>query len=184
VSSLLFGFCLLLVLVGLYLWARRRATSIREQAAAREQAAMAMMLGATPSGDKPRKAELPTPSADEIDHAALIRQAHGIAAQGGDNAPGAHSLPPIDYEQSAPQVNRELTPAEQAAAGLDPIEELISQIMVDEASRPPSPRVAPPAPVVEPKRARAGSRSAPRDTSPMLDSMAPSVPLRDLVLAW
>lgn len=183
-SSLLFGFCLLLVLVGLYLWARRRATLIREQAAAREQAAMAMMLGATPSGDKPRKAELATPAADEIDHAALIRQAHGLAAQGGDNAPGAHSLPPIDYEQSAPQVNRELTPAEQAAAGLDPIEELISQIMVDEASRPPSPRAAPPAPVVEPKRARAGSRAAPRDSSPMLDSMAPSVPLRELVLAW
>jgi hypothetical protein len=56
--------------------------------------------------------------------------------------------------------------------------------MVDEASRPPSPRAAPPAPVVEPKRARAGSRAAPRDSSPMLDSMAPSVPLRELVLAW
>ncbi len=185
VSSLLFGFCLLLVLVGLYLWARWRAASIREQAARREQAAMAMMLSSASSGDKPRKEASAPPAADEIDHAALIRQAHGLAAQPGGGAPGAHSLPPIDYEQNTPPAERELTPAEQAAAGLDPIEELISQIMVDEASRPPSPRVAPPAPApVERKRARAGARAAARDTSPMLDSMAPSVPLRELVLAW
>jgi hypothetical protein len=185
VSSLLFGFCLLLVLVGLYLWARRRASSIKEQAAQREQAAMAMMLSSASSGDKPRKetAAASPPAADEIDHAALIRQAHGLAAQGGAGAQGSHSLPPIDYEQNTPPAERELSPAELAAAGLDPIEELISQIMVDEPSRPPSPRVAPPAPV-ERKRARAGARSAPREGSPMLDSMAPSVPLRELVLAW
>ena len=187
VSSLLFGFCLLLVLVGLYLWARRRALSIKEQAARREQAAMAMMLSSASPGDKPRKetAAAALPAADEIDHAALIRQAHGLAAQAGAGAPGSHSLPPIDYEQNTAPAERELTPAEQAAAGLDPIEELISQIMVDESSRPPSPRVAPPAPApVERKRARAGARSAAREGSPMLDSMAPSVPLRELVLAW
>ncbi len=188
VSSLLFGFCLLLVLVGLYLWARRRASSIREQAAHREQAAMAMMLSSASTGDKPRKEVVAPPAAEEIDHAALIRQAHGVAAQHvGGAATNPRSLPPIDYEQNSPPAGRELTPAEQAAAGLDPIEELISQIMVDDVSRPPSPRAVPPAPApapVERKRPRASARSAPRDSSPMLDSMAPSVPLRELVLAW
>lgn len=187
-SSLLFGFCLLLVLVGLYLWARRRASSIREQAAHREQAAMAMMLSSASTGDKPRKEVVAPPAAEEIDHAALIRQAHGVAAQHvGGAATNPRSLPPIDYEQNSPPAGRELTPAEQAAAGLDPIEELISQIMVDDVSRPPSPRAVPPAPApapVERKRPRASARSAPRDSSPMLDSMAPSVPLRELVLAW
>jgi hypothetical protein len=190
VSSLLFGFGLLLVLVGLYLWARRRALTIREQAAHREQAAMAMMLSSASAPDRAERAEkaekpprdVPPPAAaDDIDHAELIRQAHGMAAQ---QPAENRDLPPIDYERSTPVSERELSPAEQAAAGLDPIEELISQIMVDDRGRPqPSPRPVPP-PKPEPKRARAGTRAAARDGSPMLDSMAPSVPLRELVLAW
>jgi uncharacterized iron-regulated membrane protein len=51
VSSLLFGLGLLAIVVGLYLWARRRADAIRQQAAHREQAAMAMMLG----GNEPKR---------------------------------------------------------------------------------------------------------------------------------
>jgi len=186
VSSLLFGFGLLFVLVGLYLWARRRASTIREQAAHREQAAMAMLLSSSSSPDKPEKSEkprkeAPTPATDEIDHAALIRQAHGLAAQ---QPSENHDLPPIDYERVVPD-GRELSPAEQAAAGMDPIEELISQIMVDDRVRPqPGTRTAVQPSRPEPRRPRAATRTTARDGSPMLDSMAPSVPLRELVLAW
>lgn len=172
VSSLLFGLALLVVLIGLYLWARRRADSIRQQAAQREQAAMAMVLSAPPAAEKPKQKEV-----EQIDHAALIRQAHGEAAEQ-DKA--SKDLPPIEYDRR-PNAERELTPAEDAAAGLDPIEELISQIMVDD----PNPRaraVAPPA--REPRRPTAAARAAVREATPMLDSMAPSVPLRELVLAW
>jgi hypothetical protein len=160
VSSLLFGIGLLVVLAGLYLWARRRAETIRQHAAQREQAAMAMMLGA-PSAENKRSKPAPSPPAEEIDHAALIRQAHGEAAEQ-DNA--SKDLPPIEYEVKGKEA-RQLTPAEEAAAGLDPIEELISQIMVDDGGRRPA-------------------RAAARDATPMLDSMAPTVPLRELVLAW
>lgn len=182
VSSLLFGIGLLVVLVGLYLWARRRAEAIRLQAAQREQAAMSMMLGSS-SPEAKAKAGKATPAApvEEIDHAALIRQAHGEAAEQ-DQA--SKDLPPIEYDQKRPGSSRNMTPAEEAAAGLDPIEELISQIMVDDSGRPAAPaRVSAPPPP-EPKRANAASRAAARELTPMLDSMAPSVPLRELVLAW
>jgi hypothetical protein len=169
----------LAVLAGLYLWARRRSETIRKQAAQREQAAMAMMLGSSAPG--PKAARPSPPVAEEVDHAALIRQAHGEAAEQ-DKA--SKDLPPIEYERKASASTRELTPAEAAAAGLDPIEELISQIMVDDSSRrAPPPRVSPP-PAPEPKRASAAARAAAREGTPMLDSMAPSVPLRELVLAW
>jgi hypothetical protein len=178
VSSLLFGVGLLVVLAGLYLWARRRAEAIRQQAAQREQAAMAMMLNASSS---PEKSAKPAPAPVEIDHAALIRQAHGEAAEQ-DQA--SKDLPPLEYDEKRRDAARDLTPAEEAAAGLDPIEELISQIMVDDSSRRvAAPRASPPA-APEPKRPNAAARAAARDASPMLDSMAPSVPLRELVLAW
>lgn len=172
VSSLLFGLALLVVLIGLYLWARRRADSIRQQAAQREQAAMAMVLSAPPAAEKPKQKEV-----EQIDHAALIRQAHGEAAEQ-DKA--SKDLPPIEYDRRPPE--REMTPAEDAAAGLDPIEELISQIMVDDPNPRASRAVAPPA--REPRRPTAAARAAGREATPMLDSMAPSVPLRELVLAW
>jgi len=172
VSSLLFGLALLVVLIGLYLWARGRSDSIRQQAAQREQAAMAVMLSASPAAEKPKQKE-----AAEIDHAALIRQAHGEAAEQ-DKA--SKDLPPIEYDRR-PTPERDMTPAEEAAAGLDPIEELISQIMVDD----PNPRArAVPPPAQEPRRPTAAARAAVREATPMLDSMAPSVPLRELVLAW
>jgi len=189
VSSLLFGIGLLVVLVGLYLWARRRADSIRQLAAQREQAAMAAMLGGMPTEPPQKAADAPAP-AEEIDHAALIRQAHSAAADTQDDP--NKTLPPIEYRpkddpEAAP---REMTPAEDAAAGMDPIEELISQIMVDDSGRRAlSERVngsqaAPRAAAPEPKRPSAAARAAAREATPMLDSMAPSVPLRELVLAW
>ena len=173
VSSLLFGLALLVVLIGLYLWARRRSDSIRQQAAQREQAAMAVMLSASPAAGKPKQKEV-----EEIDHAALIRQAHGEAAEQ-DKA--SKDLPPIEYDRR-PTPEREMTAAEEAAAGLDPIEELISQIMVDDPNPRAARAVAPPA--REPRRPTAAARAAVREATPMLDSMAPSVPLRELVLAW
>ena len=178
-SSLLFGIGVLVVLAGLYLWARRRADSIRQQAAQREQAAMAQMLSG-PAGEPKPNRPAPAPVAEEIDHAALIRKAHGEAAEQ-DNA--SKDLPPIEYDlKKTLERGRALTPAEEAAAGLDPIEELISQIMVDDTARRPARAVSPPAP--EPKRPSAAARAAARENAPMLDSMAPSVPLRELVLAW
>jgi hypothetical protein len=158
VSSLLFGIGLLVVLVGLYLWARRRAEAIRHQAAQREQAAMAMMLGSSAPEAKASKA--PAAPVEEIDHAALIRQAHGEAAEQ-DQA--SKDLPPIEYDRKLPGSPRNMTPAEEAAAGLDPIEELISQIMVDDSGRRAAPaRVSAPPPP-EPKRANAASRAAARE---------------------
>ena len=188
VSSLLFGIGLLVVLAALYVWARRRADAIRQQSAQREQAAMAAMLGGVPT-EPPQPAAHPPAPAEEIDHAALIRQAHA-AAEPGDEA--NRTLPPIEYRpkddpEAAP---REMTPAEVAAAGMDPIEELISQIMVDDSGRramservngPPAAARTPPS---QPRRPSAAARAAARDATPMLDSMAPSVPLRELVLAW
>jgi hypothetical protein len=178
VASLLFAIGVVVVLAGLILWARRRAAAIRAQAAAREQAAMAMMLSsAGKPGDAPARALEP---AEEIDHAALIRAAHGEAAEQ-DHA--AKDLPPIEYRRTQPGAARALTPAEEAAADLDPIEDLISQIMVDDSRRRTPVRAAPP-PAPEPKRPNAAARAAARDASPMLDAMAPSVPLREVVLAW
>lgn len=189
VSSLLFGIGLLVVLAALYVWARRRADAIREHSAQREQAAMAAMLGGMPSEPPHKAASAPAP-AEEIDHAALIRQAHGAAA--GPQDESGRTLPPIEYRpkvdpEAAP---REMTPAEAAAAGMDPIEELISQIMVDDSGRRAmAERVngaahAARAAAAQPKRPTAATRAAARDGTPMLDSMAPSVPLRELVLAW
>jgi hypothetical protein len=181
VSSLLFGLGLLAVLVGLYLWARRRSDSIRQQAAQREQAAMAMMLGSSAGGAK--AAAAPAAPAEEVDHAALIRQAHAAAEKAEEDA-ASKELPPIEYDQRRSEPTRPMTPAEEAAAGLDPIEELISQIMVDDGGRRAvAARVSPPPPP-EPRRAPAAVRAAARESTPMLDSMAPSVPLRELVLAW
>jgi hypothetical protein len=174
-ASLLFAVGVIVVLAGLVLWARRRAEGIRAQAAAREQAALAMMLSTEKNAVAKPVASEP---AEEIDHAALIRAAHGEAAEQ-DKA--AKDLPPIEYRRTAAERPRALTPAEEAAADLDPIEDLISQIMVDDPRRKPA-RAAPPAPP-EPKRPPAAARAPVRE-SPMLDAMAPSVPLRELVLAW
>ena len=150
---------------------------------------MAAMLGGAPTEPPQKTPSAPAP-AEEIDHAALIRQAHSVAA-GPQDDPN-RTLPPIEYRpkddpEAAP---REMTPAEAAAAGMDPIEELISQIMVDDSGRRalsdrvngsgPHARAAAP----QPKRPSAAARAAAREATPMLDSMAPSVPLRELVLAW
>ena len=61
VSSLLFAVGVLVTLIGLLFWARRRAASIRERAAEREQEAMAMLL-ASGRRDPAAAAEVATPN--------------------------------------------------------------------------------------------------------------------------
>lgn len=202
--SVLFGVIVVVVLGGLYAWVRHRSEKLRHDATERERAAMAALL----AGDKAaelaaaRKAA-PAPEA-AFDLAAEIRAAHQQAGtmpliddqdgegQGAANPAQSRDLPPIDYDQAGPLASRELGPVEDAAVGLDPIEDLISQIMVDEAGRPaarmraptsrtaarPSEAVAALAPVALAPRA-----SFAATPSPASESTA-RVPLRELVLAW
>ena len=184
-STILFSVGVVLTLIGLLFWARRRAAAIRERAAEREQQAMAMLLASGRSN--PADAAEPSPPEEGVGlpkpigrlledtasekAAAAAREAARIAREEGE----PKDLPPIDYSEA----RRGPTAAEQAAAGLDPIEDLISQIMVD----PPTgrhrraqarPRVAErPAPVPAPIEAR-----------PTPESIGAGVPLRELVLAW
>ncbi len=116
--------------------------------------------------------------------AAAARHAAAAKAEATDKA--KHELPPIEYGHTKPRSKSKRehahngshlpTPAEQAAADLDPIEELISQIMVHEPehrSQARSPAALPsPARTVEPPSER------------KRDQMAGNVPLRELVLAW
>ncbi|HEY6598462.1 MAG TPA: hypothetical protein VIZ30_04085 [Pseudomonadales bacterium] len=175
--SVLFGVIVLAVVAGLFVWARRRAEGIRQSAAQREQAALAAML-ATGKNSEPAEAA--------IDIEAAIRAAHArVEAKNHVTPPVAEprdkELPPIEYERNGTRASRELTPAEDAASGLDPIEDLISQIMVDDSGkRSVNARPAAPPRPVAPRRASPPTR----EPTPMLDSMAPSVPLRELVLAW
>jgi hypothetical protein len=184
VSSLLFSVGILITLIGLLFWARRRASVIRERSAAREQEAMAMLLAA---GSRPQDAPEPQPSMDGLPKpigrlleddatakaAAAAREAARIAREEGR----VKDLPPLELHET-PVAPRAPTPAEQAAADLDPIEELISQIMVDpprsKKSVPASPRA------VERRR----PLPAPVESLPKPDSIGFGVPLRELALAW
>jgi hypothetical protein len=184
VSSLLFSVGVLLTLIGLLFWARRRASVIRERSAAREQEAMAMLLAA---GSRPAEAPdepgpmdgLPRPIGRLLEDdatakaAAAAREAARIAREEGR----AKDLPPLELHEATDRP-RAPTPAEQAAADLDPIEDLISQIMVD----PPR------AQKVMPARPRAAERKRPAppvvDNLPKPDSIGFGVPLRELALAW
>ena len=78
--------------------------------------------------------------------AAAAREAARIAREEGR----AKDLPPLELHET-PDAPRAPTPAEQAAADLDPIEDLISQIMID----PPRAQKASPA------RPRAAERKRP-----------------------
>ncbi len=100
----------------------------------------------------------------------------------------SRELPPLDFGDAKPGSKsrstsksngahnsaHRATPAEQAADGMDPIEDLISQIMVHEPEPQTRPRAAvKPAPAVS---NTAGKRKP--------DAISPNVPLRELVLAW
>ena len=182
-SSLLYSLGILVSLIGLLFWARRRASVIRERSAAREQEAMAILLAA---GSRPPEAAdaqapmdaLPKPIGRLLEDdaseraAAAAREAARIAKEEGR----AKDLPPLEIRATP----RAPTPAEQAAAGLDPIEDLISQIMID----PPHARKPMPLPV----RPRAAERRPPAparvESAPRPDAIGHGVPLRELALAW
>ena len=100
----------------------------------------------------------------------------------------SRELPPLEYgntkrdsksrskskSNGAQNGEHRATPAELAAEGMDPIEDLISQIMEHE----PSPHTRPLAETAS--AARAGDTPARRKP----DAISPNVPLRELVLAW
>jgi hypothetical protein len=175
-SNLIFAAAVLATLAGLYLWAKRRATLIRAKAAEREQAALAMVLAAGKPGAGEEVQEEVRPKRvgrvledDPAEKAAAIAR-EAAAARAASNEEHARNLPPIEFDGQAQR--NAASSAE--PPNLDPIEDLISQIMVDEPVRPVrAARVDPPparAPKAQPKRKR--------------DPIPSTVPLRELVLAW
>ena len=116
--------------------------------------------------------------------AAAARHAAARAANKGKS----RELPPLDFGHSkrdsksrgqsklngAHDAHRSTAEGE-ATDGMDPIEDLISQIMVHEPAPDTRPRA-------EPKAAARASDAPPAKRKP--DAMSPNVPLRELVLAW
>ncbi|MGZ9074294.1 MAG: hypothetical protein ACXW13_00830 [Burkholderiaceae bacterium] len=197
-STFLLAIVVFVTLTGLYIWVQRRARAIREQSSKREQSAMALMLaGGQMDEDQPADPEehvkrkivgrlLEDDPAEKA--AAAARHAAARAAA----ADKTRELPPIEYGDSklrdsrsrpgsksngAHNGARRATPAEQAAEGMDPIEDLISQIMVHD---PAAPQTRPRRPAPVPASERPSEKPAKRKP----DSVSPGVPLRELVLAW
>jgi hypothetical protein len=153
VPSLFYFAGAIATLFALLLWVRRRAEFMRAEATERAQHAMEMQLAAGIGATGPSAAGR-TPAAAVPARAVLhdpLREAHASAV---DNAPAL------------------------AAAGMDPIEELISHIVVDPA---PSKK-----PVPAPMRQRLRKWSVPLSVRypSEADSIAAGVPLRELVIAW
>ncbi|MEO8187889.1 MAG: hypothetical protein ABI580_11065 [Burkholderiaceae bacterium] len=191
--TFLLGVAIFGTITGLYIWAQRRARAIRAQSARREQSAMALMLAggqldeehATES-DEPAKPKimgrlLEDDPAEKAAAAARHAAARGVAKE------KSRELPPLEFghgkrdsksrsksSNGAHSGAHRATPAEQAADGLDPIEDLISQIMEHE----PSPHTRPHAEAVRAAR----PSDIPARGKP--DLISPNVPLRELVLAW
>jgi hypothetical protein len=173
-ATLLFAVGFLAILAGLFVWAKRRAAVIRSRATEREQAALAMMLAAKPdkaeeSEEQPRRVGRLLEDDPSEKAAAIAREA--AAARSVEADEQARSLPPIEFDAQQP---RAATPSQAQPPNLDPIEDLISQIMVDEPARAARPAR------VEASPARA---SAPQPET-RHDAIPTSVPLRELVLAW
>ena len=177
-------------ITGLYIWAQRRARAIREQSAKREQSAMALMLAGGQIEDE-HAIESNEPVKPKImgrlledDPAEKAAAAARHAAAHAASKDKSRELPPLEFGHSrrdsksrgksklngAHDGPHRSTPAEQAADGMDPIEDLISQIMVHEPEAHTRPH--------EPARAS----KAPAKRKP--DAISPNVPLRELVLAW
>jgi hypothetical protein len=171
VSSVLYSVAVLATLLGLLFWVRRRAATIRERAHEREQQAMAMLL----VGNR-RDGEEHSDAGNEPRAGRLLSDGDRVAAKAREAARlGREDAEPMD---ARPNGANGATPAEQAAEGLDPIEELISQIMVD----PPAPK-----PKKLPVRPRASERAFTPPASepqPRPEPIGSGVPLRELVLAW
>lgn len=141
-------------LFALLLWVRRRAEFLRAEATERAQHAMEMQLAAGVAG-------IAGPSATQYTSPAA---AAAGAAQG-----DSLRIPRTGAVENAPEL---------AAAGMDPIEELISHIVVDPAQSKK------PAPVPIRQRLRKWSVPLSVRYPSEADSIAAGVPLRELVIAW
>jgi hypothetical protein len=193
VATFLLAIVIFVTLTGLYVWAQRRARAIREKSAAREQSAMALMLaGGQLDEDRPDESEERVKPKvvgrlleDDPAEKAAAAARHAAARHAAKKK--SRELPPLEYghakshdsklrghskSKHAQNGAHDPTPAELAAAGMDPIEDLISQIME------PSPHTRPNTGAPPPPRS---SRSP---AKPKPDAISPNVPLRELVLAW
>ena len=181
-------------LTGLYVWVQRRARAIRDQSEKREQSAMALMLagGGAVESETEDTAEEPIVKRkvigrlleDDPAEKAASAARHAAAAREAASDKDKRDLPPLEYGKGKAHSNgkgdrtrngaHRSNAAEHAAAHLDPIEDLISQIMEQE----PSP----------PSRSQSATPEAARMVEPVngkRDMVTPnSVPLRELVLAW
>ena len=184
-------------MTGLYIWVQRRARAIREQSAKREQSAMALMLAGgqldedvAVDPDEPVKPKVMGRLLEDDPAEKAAAAARHAAAR--NAAVEKRELPPLEYGHTRPHDSKSRSKskspktsgqngahradaAHDAAAGMDPIEELISQIMVHDPAPRTRPRV-----VAKPASTRSGE-SAPKRKP---ESISPGVPLRELVLAW
>jgi hypothetical protein len=155
VPSLFYLAGAIVTLFALLHWVRRRAEFLRAESNGREQRALEMLLtaGAAAAAD-------PVPAA--AGHAA---SAFAASAERRDPSRVAHA----GAVENAPEL---------AAAGMDPIEELISSILVDPAQSKQ--------PAAAPVRQRLRRWAVPLSVRypSEADSIAAGVPLRELVIAW
>jgi hypothetical protein len=122
-----------------------------------------------------RRAEFMRAEATEREqHAMELHLAAGVAAVTGPSAAPALRRDPLPVARAAAPENA----PELAAAGMDPIEELISHIVVDPAQSKS------PAPVPIRQRLRKWSVPLSVRYPSEADSIAAGVPLRELVIAW
>ena len=154
--SLLYLAGAIVTLFALLHWVRRRAEFLRAESNGREQRALELLLtaGAAAAAD-------PVPAA--AGHASV--SALAASAERKDPSRVAHA----GAVENAPEL---------AAAGMDPIEELISHIVVDPAQSKQ--------PAAVPVRQRLRRWAVPLSVRypSEADSIAAGVPLRELVIAW
>jgi len=155
VLSLFYFAGAIVTLFALLHWVRRRAEFLRLESAEREQHAMEALLAAAGS------------AADPVPVAAGPAAAPAFAASA--DLPDDSRITGVSAATNAPEL---------AAAGMDPIEELISHIVVDPAQ--------PTKPAAVPVRQRLRRWAVPLSVRypSEADSIAAGVPLRELVIAW
>ncbi len=116
--------------------------------------------------------------------------ARHAAARNASGAEKARELPPLEYGHAKPEVRsrskskhgssqngaHRSPPAAPAADTMDPIDDLISQIMVQEPEAHTRSRTAAPPALTKESQAK--------PAKPLRESISPGVPLRELVLAW
>jgi len=156
VPSLLYLAGAIVTLFALLHWVRRRAEFLRAESNGREQRAMELLLTAGAAA-----------AADPVPAGAGHVSASAFAASAERKDPSR--VAQASAVENAPEL---------AAAGMDPIEELISHIVVDPAQSKK--------PAALPVRQRLRRWAVPLSVRypSEADSIAAGVPLRELVIAW